>query len=180
MKPAFSLLLTCCLLAPAAHAADEVASAPASAVASAPAAVAIPGKEDVKKAIAILETNFLGEEAGVAAETVMLFAQESKDISIQLNPKTTPWIFGEAKTTDKDEEIYRRMLMVAYLAGNVKAQLTTGKAVDSPVAGWGFALKSYQAIQKANGKIKLAELETLKKQQAKGELPGLAKKALQK
>ncbi|MBS1157071.1 MAG: hypothetical protein H6R07_2995 [Proteobacteria bacterium] len=176
-------LLVSSLLAPLAQAADEsVASAPAAsapATASAPAAVA-PSKADVTKAIAVLESNFLGQDASAAAQTVMQFAQLSKDIAIQLSPKTTLWIFGEAKPDSQDEEIYRQMLMVAYVAGNLKAQLSAAKPVDSPLAGWKFTLKAYQDIQAANSKIKIAELETLKKQQAKGELPKLAAKALQK
>ena len=70
--------------------------------------------------------------------------------------------------------------LIAYLAGSMQAQLTAGKAVDSPIPGWEFALKAYLAIQKSDGQFKLDELEALKKQQAKGELPKLAKQALQK
>lgn len=55
-----------------------------------------------------------------------------------------------------------------------------GKAVDSPIPGWEFALKAYLAIQKSDGQFKLDELEALKKQQAKGRASKLAKQALQK
>lgn len=170
-------LLVSSLLAPLAQAADE--SAASATAASAPAAVT-PSKADVTKAIAVLESNFLGQEAPTAAQTIMQFAQRSKDVAIQLSPKTTPWIFGEAKPVNQDEEIYRQMLLVAYLAGNMKAQFAANKPVDSPLAGWQFALKSYQTIKQDNNKISIPELETLKKQQAKGELPKLAAKALQK
>lgn len=179
-------LLVSSLLAPLAHAADEPASVPASAPvaasapAEAPAPVVVPSKADVTKAIAVLEKSFLGAEAPAAAQTVLQFAENSKDVAIQLSPKTTPWLFGEAKGNNADNETYGRMLMVAYLAGNIKAQLAAGKPVDTPLAGWQFALKSYQVIKQNNSKVSIPELETLKKQQAKGELPKLAAKALQK
>lgn len=185
------ILLAGCILAPMAQAADEpaAASAPAAVSASAPAAAAsapaaakapvVPSKAEVVKAISVLENTFLGEEAPAAAQTVMQFVQYSKDIALQLSPKTTSWVFGEKKPANAAEEQYRYMLLVAYMAGNAKAQLAAGKPVDSPQAGWQFALKSYEIIKKKN-KIKIAELETLKAQQAKGQLSALAKKALQK
>lgn len=175
MKILSRLMLATCLAISVAHAAEAPASAPANA--SAP--MALPGKEDVLKAIAVMDKDFLAPESGQAAQTVMRFAESSKEVAIQLNPKTTPWLFGETQGNEAGEN-YRMMLLVAYLAGNMKAQLTAGKAVDSPVPGWEFALKAYQAIQKSDGQFKLDELETLKKQQAKGELPKLAKQALQK
>lgn len=175
MKILNRLLLALCLAVSIAHAAEAPASAPANA--SAP--MAQPGKEDVLKAIAVMDKDFLASESGQAAQTVMRFAESSKAVAIQLNPKTTPWLFGETKGSDAAENT-RTMLLIAYLAGNMKAQLSAGKAVDSPIPGWEFALKAYQAIQKSDGQFKLDELEALKKQQAKGELPKLAKQALQK
>ena len=177
-------LLVSSLLAPLAQAADEsvasapVASAPAaSAPVSAPAAV-VPSKIEVTKAIAVLESNFLGKEAPTAAKTVMLFAENSKEVTMALSPKTAPWIFGDKKIDNAAEENLRFMLLVAYVAGNMKAQLAAGKPVDSPLAGWQFALKAYKTIQQKN-KAKISELETLKSQQSKGQLDALAKKALQ-
>lgn len=178
MKPVLSLLLACSLLVPVAHAADEAGAASSVATASAPAA--LPGKDAVKQAIAVLEKDFLGVEASAAANTVMQFANDSKDVSFQISAKTTPWLFGDAKSGGAEDDVYRQMLLVAYLAGNTRAQLAAGKAVDSPLAGWEFALKTYATLQQANAKLKLAELETLKAQQAKGQLPAMAKKALQK
>ncbi len=171
-----SLLLAACLLAPAAYAAEGMASTPA---AETPA-TALPTKDAVKQAIAVLEKDFLGAEASTAANTVMQFANDSKDVAFQISAKTTPWLFGNAKSDAADDDIYRQMLLVAYLAGNTQAQLAAGKAIDSPLAGWEFALKTYAVIQQANPKIKLPELETLKAQQAKGELSKLAAQALKK
>jgi len=176
-------LLVSSILVPLAHAADApAASAPiASETAAAQApAIVVPSKEDVTKAIASLEKSFLGKDAPAAAQIVMQFAENSKEVVIQLSPKTTPWLFGDAKGSNADNEAYRQMLLVAYLAGNIKAQFTAGKPIDTPLAGWQFALKSYQTIKQDNNKVSIPELETLKKQQAKGELPKLAAKALQK
>ncbi|MDR3412231.1 MAG: hypothetical protein P4L87_15015 [Formivibrio sp.] len=172
--------------APSAASAPVSASSPATA-ASAPAtapnqstAAAIPSKEDAVKAIAVLENSFLGLEAPAAAQSIMLFAENSKQVSVQLSLKTTPWIFGKAKDSKAEEENYRRMLLVAYLAGNMKSQFAAGKPIDNPQAGWEFALKAYQTIKQDNNKIKIPELETLQLQQSKGQLPALAKKALKK
>lgn len=183
------ILLAGCILAPLAQAAEENASAPAAVSASAPAAATasapaaakapvVPSKAEVTKAIAVLENTFLGEEAPLAAQTVMQFVQHSKDVNMQLSPKTTPWVFGDKPAASKAEEQFRYMLLVAYMAGNTKSQLAAGKPVDNPQAGWQFALKSYETIKKKN-KVKIAELETLKTQHAKNQLPALAKKALQ-
>ncbi len=182
----FRTLLALCVLAPVAQAADEPATASAPVAASAPAAAPakkveapVPTKEEVTKAIAVLENDFLGQEAPLAAQTVLHFVQLSKDVTMELSPKTTPWVFGEKKAATPAEQQFRMMLMVAYMAGNAQAQLAAGKRIDSPLAGWQFALKSYEIIKKKN-KIKIAELETLKTQQAKKQLPALAQKALQK
>ena len=173
------LLLAFFLATPLAYAvAEPVASAPV-AEASAPAA-AMPSKDEVIKAIAVLEKDFLGDAAAGAAQTVMQFAEQSKDVTLQVSAKTTPWVFGDTQAADADEDIYRQMLLVAYIAGNMQTQIASGKAVDNPLAGWKFVLKTYQIIQKANSKVKLAELETLKSQSNKGQLEALAKKALQK
>ena len=180
----FRTLLACSILMPAVHAADSaVASAPAAVSASAPAmtkaAETVPSKEEVAKAIAVLENTFLGQDAPIAAQAVLQFVQLSKDVTMELIPKTTPWVFGDKKTVNAAEDQFRYMLLVAYMAGNAKAQLAAGKPVDTPVAGWQFALKSYETIKKKN-KVKIAELETLKAQQTKGQLPALAKSSLQK
>lgn len=49
--------------------------------------MAQPGKEDVLKAIAVMDKDFLAPESGQAAQTVMRFAESSKEVAIQLNPK---------------------------------------------------------------------------------------------
>lgn len=171
------LLLSCCALASLANAAEPVAASAPAKAASAPATVAVPSKAAVDQAIAVLEKDFLSDKAPAAADTVLQFVQESKDVRVQLSPKTTPWIFGN-KSADAKENNLRFMLLVAYMAGNSQAQLKTGKTADNPLAGWQFALKSYEALKRAH-KVKIAELETLKAQQAKGQLSALAKTVLQ-
>lgn len=181
------LILAGCILAPTAQAANEAtaASAPAAVDASAPAAAtaptpapAAPSKEEAIKAIAILENHFTEPRAVNAANVLWQFVQASKDVSIQLSPKTAPWAFTEKAPASAGEAQLRDMLLAAYLAGNTKSQLAAGTRSDNPLAGWHFTLKCYKSFQKKY-KMKLTELETLKAQQAKGQLATLAKKALQ-
>lgn len=184
MKILQQLLLGLCILAPLAQAADNAsapaASAPASAsaVESTPATQPLPSKEEVLRAIDTLENRFLNQEALAAAQTVYLFAQQSKEVSVMLSPEIAPWVSAEAKPRSAGDENVRRMLLAAYLAGNIKAQLAAGKPADNPVAGWKLALKAYQSIKQKNKQFTIPEMETLKAKQAKGELPKLAEKAL--
>lgn len=170
-KVMIHLLAGLVLLAPAVQAAPA-ASAPASAASTAATAIS---HNDVLKAVSILENNFLSEPATSAANVVMQFAAATNDVKVELNDKVAPWLLGKA--ANDTEEGYRYMLTAAYIAGNIKSQLSSKKPVDDPVSGWTLVIKSYDTLNERT-KLTLPSVEKLKEEQAKGKLGALAKDAL--
>lgn len=112
---------------------------------------AVPSKSDVLKAVSTLESNFVSEQAADAAKVVTIFAQESEDITIVLGPSQTPWI-NEKWGLDKDkEDVCKSMLLAAYLAGNIRFQLTNAKPKDDPYPGWILVINGYHQLQRKVG-----------------------------
>jgi len=115
-------------------------------------------RREAVAAIKVLETDITGPDALKAAETVTRFGKESDAVLIIVGPETMPWVQtdvpeGEAKV--------RAMLMAAYFAGDIKAQLEKRRAEDDPYRGWLAVIKAYQQIRKKQPRIRIDEVEEL-------------------
>ncbi len=105
---------------------------------------ATPSREEVTSAIAQLEDNFVKAASVDAAKVVVNFAEQSKEVQINISAKTVPWIKETWGLEPDQEQSIRSMLLAAYLAGNIKSQLAAGKSVDDPYAGWIFVCRAYR------------------------------------
>jgi hypothetical protein len=135
---------------------------------------ATPSKQDALQAISVLERNLLSPEAAQAAKTVVVYAQLSDDVMVDIGPEQLPWI-SEDWGLEKDREMaIHSMLVAAFVAGNVKPQIKNDKAEDDTYSGWLFAIETYHRLR-AKEKFLSPSLEALAKMQAEGKLRDHAK-----
>jgi hypothetical protein len=130
---------------------------------------AMPSKEQALQAISVLEKNLLSPQAADAAKTVVVYAQLSDDVMVDIGPEQLPWI-SEEWGLDKDREASLHSLLVAaFVAGNVKPQIKNEKAEDDTYSGWLFAIETYRRL-KSKDNFRSPSIEALSKLQAEGKL----------
>ena len=112
-------------------------------------------KDTARKAIELFCANPLSEDADGAASIILKFAEASSDIHITITVKALPWFNNPTPVK------HSQQLLGAFLAGNVKSQLTTGTAKNDPYAGVLQVIATYRQIQKREPDFKLAEVEHL-------------------
>jgi hypothetical protein len=128
-----------------------------------------PSKQDALQAISVLEKNLLGPQATAAAKTVVVYAQLSEDVMVDIGPEQLPWA-SEDWGLEKDREASLHSLLVAaFVAGNVKPQIANDKAEDETYSGWLFAIDAYHRLKAKEGFLS-PSLEALAKMQAEGKL----------
>ena len=130
---------------------------------------AVPSRQQALDAISVLEKNPTGPQATQAAKTVVVYAQMSDDVMVDIGPEQLPWA-SEEWGLDKERELSLHSLLVAaFVAGDVKTQLRNDKAEDDTYSGWLFALEAYRRL-KAREDFRSPSLEALSKMQADGKL----------
>jgi hypothetical protein len=138
------------------------------------APAATPSKQEALQAISVLEKGLLGPKAPEAAKTVVVYAQLSDDVLVDIGPEQLPWA-SEDWGLDRDREVRLHSLLVAaFVAGDVKPQIKKEKAEDDTYAGWVFAIEAYRRL-KAREDFRSPSLEALIKMQAEGKLMQHAK-----
>jgi hypothetical protein len=135
---------------------------------------ATPSKEDALQAISVLEKNLMSPQAAVAARTIVVYAQLSDDVMVDVGPEQLPWI-SEDWGLDKDRETaLHSILVAAFVAGNVKPQIKNDKAEDDTYSGWIFTIETYRRLR-ARENFRSPSIEALSKMQSEGKLLGHAK-----
>jgi hypothetical protein len=135
---------------------------------------ATPSKQDALQAISVLEKNLLSPQAVDAAKTVVVYAQLSDDVMVDIGPEQLPWI-AEDWGLDKDREAaLHSILVAAFVAGNVKPQIKNEKAEDDTYSGWIFTIETYRRLR-AKESFRSPSIEALSKMQADGKLLDHAK-----
>jgi hypothetical protein len=130
---------------------------------------ATPSREQALQAISVLEKNLLSPQAADAAKTVVVYAQLSDDVLVDIGPEQLPWI-SEEWGLDKDREVSLHSLLVAaFVAGNVKPQIKNEKAEDDTYSGWLFAIETYHRLRSKEN-FRSPSIEALSKLQAEGKL----------
>jgi hypothetical protein len=138
------------------------------------ALAAVPSKQDALQAISVLEKNLLSPQAADAAKTVVVYAQMSDDVMVDIGPDQLPWI-AEDWGLEKDKEAsLHSMLVAAFVAGNVKPQIKNEKAEDDTYSGWVFTIEAYRRL-KAKENFRSPSIEALSKLQEQGKLMDHAK-----
>lgn len=132
-------------------------------------ATAAPSKQDAIDAIAVLEKSILGPEAPEAAKTIVVFAQVSDDVMVNVGPDQLPWLSEDWGLDPDREATLHSLLLAAFVAGDIKPQLRSSRAEDDTYSGWVFAIEAYRKIR-AKENIRSPSLDALGKMQAEGKL----------
>ena len=122
-------------------------------------------KDDVRKAIAIFRRTPASVQGEMSEPIILSFAKESPDVEVALSEKRMPWIDDKATPSETGNA-----LTVAYLAGDIVAQLDKGQTKDDPVAATRQVIETYRQLQEADSKLKLPSVEKLIVLQKQGKL----------
>ena len=133
-------------------------------------------KEEALQAIATFQKDPSSREGLTAAATFTDFARKSDAVQISLSKAVVPWMKGH----DEPDADTRNMLLAAYIAGNIHAQLTHDKVQDDPYAGWQQVLLTYEQLQQINPTVKFSEVDDLKSKEKAGTLRAYATELLEK
>ncbi|AWI09165.1 tetratricopeptide repeat protein [Ereboglobus luteus] len=115
--------------------------------------VSLPGKAAVLDAIAVIEERLPDESASDAMRLLMHYASESDDVVATLSTATTPWMRETGELEDSKQTSHaHKLLLAAYIAGNVKSQLqqTPSKPSDDPRAGWLTVIRVHERLAVKN------------------------------
>jgi hypothetical protein len=130
---------------------------------------ATPSKHEVLAAISVLERNVTGQDAIDAAKTIVVYAQDSEDVVVDIGPGQLPWV-SEEWGLDKERELEcQSMLLAAFVAGNVKSQIKNARAEDDTYSGWVFAIDAYNRLR-TKGAFQSPSIEKLSRMEADGTL----------
>ncbi len=130
---------------------------------------AAPTKHEVLHAIAVIERNATSPEAAEAAKTIVIYAQVSDDVMVDIGPDQLPWL-DEDWGLDKDrEQACKSLLLAAFVAGDVKSQIKNDKAEDDTYSGWIFAIDTYNRLR-AKETFRSDSIDSLAKMKAAGTL----------
>ena len=130
---------------------------------------AVPTKHEVLRAISVMEKSVSSPEAVEAAKLIVVYAQVSDDVMVDIGPEQLPWI-GESWGLDRDREnACQSMLMAAFVAGNVKSQLKNDKAEDDTYSGWVFVINTYRRLR-SRDEFRSPSIDSLSRMQADGKL----------
>jgi hypothetical protein len=110
-----------------------------------------------------------------ASNTILRFALESDDVVVDLGTDAVPWCDVKRGMADLPHSGERGLLLAAYLAGSIRAQLAGGATDSSPYAGWVHMITVYRAMKTRQG-VDIPEIDRLVALQASG---GLARYAAQ-
>ena len=132
-------------------------------------AAAPPSKQDVLLAISVLEKNITGPEAADAAKTIVVYAQESDDVMVDIGQDQLPWIGERWGLEHGREQSNQSLLLAAFVAGNIRSQIKNDKAEDDTYSGWVFAIDAYKRLR-TKAPFRSPAMETLLKMEDDGTL----------
>lgn len=106
-----------------------------------------PSKHDVLQAISVMEKNVSSPEATEAAKTIVIYAQVSDDVLVDIGPEQLPWLDEDWGLDKEREQGCKSLLLAAFVAGDVKSQIKNDKAEDDTYSGWIFAIDTYNRLR---------------------------------
>ncbi len=122
-------------------------------------------KEDARRAITIFRRDPLGSQGEMTRPIILKFAEDSPDVEISLSDKRLAWVGNKSVPEETT-----RILIVAYVAGDVQSQLDSGKTKDDPVAATEQVIATYAQLKRANPELHVREVEELIRLQKQGKL----------
>jgi len=101
-------------------------------------------KETVMNAISSFDSNPGNMDGEIAGSVIISFAEASTNVTVNIDAGFLPWMHREP--------VVRRgeLLLVAFVAGNIRPQLKSGIDQDQPVDGILFMCRVYTALRKEN------------------------------
>jgi hypothetical protein len=138
-----------------------------------------PSKHEVLKAISVMEKNVSSPEATDAAKTIVIYAQESDDVLVDIGPEQLPWLDEDWGMAKDREQACKSLLLAAFVAGDVRSQIKNDKAEDDTYSGWIFAIDSYNRLR-AKEPFTSHSIDALSKMRADGTLLKHAREVRQK
>ncbi len=130
---------------------------------------ATPTKQDALEAISVMEKTVVGPAATEAAKTIVVYAQLSDDVMVNIGPDQLPWVEEKWHLAKGRAQACQALLMAAFVAGNIKSQLKNDRAEDDTYSGWIFAIETYRRLKAAENFVS-PSIEALAKLQAEGKL----------
>jgi len=127
-------------------------------------------KAQALKAIDVFQKDPTSKDGFAAASTFMAFAAKSPTVHISISKAVVPW----KKDKDASDADTRKILLAAYVAGNLESQLKGGHAVDDVYAGWEQVLTTYTQLLHINSAAKISEVDDLRVKDEHGELRAYA------
>ena len=113
-------------------------------------------KDTVRMAITIFRRTPTNQQGSMARPIIIRYAQESPDVHIDVSTRVMPWM---ANTKGYDDAV--PVLLTAYVAGDVQAQLDRRKPKDDPMAGTEQVIATYQQMQRTEPRLRIMEVEKL-------------------
>jgi len=141
---------------------------------SAPAAI---NRNEVLAAIQKIESDPVSVSAYEASSIIVKFTEESDAVTVNVSTKITPWIDEKWNMESSMQETISGMLLAAYIGGNIKNQLTTGKNTDDPYSGWLLVFRVYEKYREKID-FRSESIEQMMELHAKGLLKSHALKIL--
>jgi hypothetical protein len=123
-----------------------------------------------------------GDEASAVARacnTILKFSLESDLVVVDLGNDSVPWCDVKKGLGDLPNSGERGLLLAAYLAGSVKAQLESGKQDPNPYKGWVNMLHVYRTMKVREG-VTIPEVEGLLAFEMNGTLEAHAAEAVRR
>jgi hypothetical protein len=121
----------------------------------------VPDKDQVLKAI----DRFIATPApGEDAKLINQFAEKSDECLVHVSQEVLPW------TTHEPPYKYQRALLTAFIAGNIKSQLASGKVADDSYAGVLATIKVYERLRERDAEFKAPEIDEYIAKEKRGEL----------
>ena len=89
------------------------------------------------------------------AQKILTFAEESPNHEIAISPKYTPWLEEEKASAAGS------LLLAAFFAGNLKAQIESGVSSPKPYEGVLAVIDVYKKIQARKAGFRMASVDRL-------------------
>ena len=132
-------------------------------------AATAPSKHEVLKAISVMEKNVSSPEAAEAAKTIVVYAQVSDDVLVDIGPLQLPWLDEDWGLGNERDHACKSLLLAAFVAGDVKSQIKNDKAEDDTYSGWIFAIDTYNRLR-AKEHFSSPSIDQLSKMKSDGTL----------
>jgi hypothetical protein len=116
-----------------------------------------------------MEKGVAGPSATEAAKTIVIYAQVSDEVMVNIGPDQLPWIDEKWDLAKDRAQSCQALLMAAFVAGNIKSQLKNDHAEDDTYSGWIFTIETYRRLKAADNFVS-PSIEALAKMQAEGKL----------